>query len=296
MSSDIDVTFVVLSYRQEQVVEQAIAAAFAQDFDGRMEILLTDDASPDGTYEVMERMAADYTGPHTVRLNRNPENIGAIAHVNRVFELARGALIIINAGDDVSLPARSAMLHARFVETEPRPLMIHSPLKIIRMDGTPTGEVLDVHARIAGMGPHTAAISTMGCYGASCAWNREMFDIYGPMTETGAYGDLVSTYRAKLPGRLAHVDTPLVLYRQGGVSDLARMTPEQRIDYKKRRQAIQIAVLRQRLADTRRAAPNRRRLIGRLKSHLSLLTQPPTLPPEEGPPPTGSATGAPTLE
>jgi len=275
MSSDVDVTCVVLAYNQEAIVEEAIRSVFAQKFGGRMEILLSDDASPDGTFEVMQRVAISYDGPHEIRLNCNPANLGTIRHVNRVFEIARGELIVVNSGDDLSTPQRVAQLHARFVEMEPRPLMIHSPLQIIRKDGTATGAVLDINARIAKAGPHTAAISSVGCYGASCAWNRELFEIYGPMTETEAYGDLISTYRAKLLGRLAHVDIPLVLYRQGGVSDIGSMTPEERLQYKIRRQAVQIAVMRQRLADTIKVAPQRRRLINRIKSHITFMTQPP---------------------
>lgn len=269
MSTDIDVTCVVLAYRQEGIVAEAIASIFAQEFDGRMEILLSDDCSPDGTFDVMQRMAAEYDGPHQITLNRNAENLGAIFHVNRVFELARGDLIVVNSGDDISTPNRAVRLYECFTADEVRPLMIHSAMDIIRLDGTPTGQRFDVNDRIAKMGPHQAAIAAVGCYGASCAWNKEMFEIYGPMTEAGSYGDLVSTYRAKLLGRLAHVDEPLVLYREGGVSDVAQLSAEQREAYKIKRQEIQLSVLRQRLLDTRTAAAGRRQLIKRLKSRIA---------------------------
>ena len=64
----------------------SIEAAFAQTW-SPLEILLSDDCSPDGTFAVMQEMAAAYSGPHRVILNRNPKNLGITAHVDRIMEL-----------------------------------------------------------------------------------------------------------------------------------------------------------------------------------------------------------------
>ena len=93
----------MLAYRQEAHVAAAIAGAFAQTWPP-LEILLSDDASPDGTYRVMQAMAAAYAGPHRVVLNRNEQNLGLIGHLNRVMALASGDFVVQNAGDDVSAP------------------------------------------------------------------------------------------------------------------------------------------------------------------------------------------------
>ncbi|WP_316015318.1 glycosyltransferase [Roseobacter sp. HKCCA0434] len=267
----IDATLVVLAYGQEAIVHEAIASAFAQEFDGRLEILLSDDASPDGTYAVMERMAAEYDGPHTVALNRNPRNVGAIGHVNRVFELARGEMIVVNAGDDLSRPDRVARLWERFTARTPRPLLIHSQVAEMAVDGTPTGRILDNHDRLSRVGPRRVALSNLSVYGASSAWNRELFEIYGPMTELGAYGDQVATFRALLLDRLEFVAAPLVDYRMGGVSERAHLDRAARIAFRRRRRHVHLAVLRQRLADLRRVAPERRRLIRAMKQDIATL-------------------------
>src|SRR5690606_870089 len=59
------VTFAVLAYQQEDLIRQAIEAAFAQTY-SPLEIILSDDGSGDRTFEVIERMAAAYDGPHSV--------------------------------------------------------------------------------------------------------------------------------------------------------------------------------------------------------------------------------------
>ena len=51
------VSFFVTAYRQEHLVRAAIEGAFAQTWQP-LEILLSDDCSPDGTWRVMQEMAA----------------------------------------------------------------------------------------------------------------------------------------------------------------------------------------------------------------------------------------------
>ncbi|HMO12757.1 MAG TPA: glycosyltransferase family 2 protein [Pirellulaceae bacterium] len=99
------ITFALFAYNQEHCVRNAIEGAFSQTYTP-LEIILSDDCSGDGTYEVMQSMADSYAGPHTIRLNRNSVNLGIGGHIAKLAELARGDWITVAAGDDVSLPTR----------------------------------------------------------------------------------------------------------------------------------------------------------------------------------------------
>lgn len=99
------VTFALFAYKQEAYIQPAVAAALAQTYEP-LEIILSDDGSPDRTYEIMQRMAAEYGGPHRVRLNRNDPNMGLSRHVNHVMAMASGDIVVVAAGDDISLPDR----------------------------------------------------------------------------------------------------------------------------------------------------------------------------------------------
>lgn len=103
------VTFALLGYRQEDLIEAAIESAFSQDYP-HLEVILSDDASPDRTFEKMEEAAASFRGSHRIRLNRNAENIGLLPHLYKVMELARGELVVVAAGDDISYPNRVSKL------------------------------------------------------------------------------------------------------------------------------------------------------------------------------------------
>lgn len=100
-------TFVILGFRQERYIRDAIAGAFAQEYPA-LEIILSDDCSPDGTFAIMQEMAAAYDGPHRVITRQNPSNLGLAAHVNALFDAAGGDVVLLAAGDDISLPGRTA--------------------------------------------------------------------------------------------------------------------------------------------------------------------------------------------
>ena len=99
------VTFALFAYNQEKYIREAVQAAFAQTYEP-LEIILSDDCSSDRTFEIMEAMAADYTGPHRVRAVQTPTNLGVTAHVLLRGSEANGEIVVVAAGDDVSKSER----------------------------------------------------------------------------------------------------------------------------------------------------------------------------------------------
>ena len=83
------ITLVVFAYNQSAMIDAAIDSALAQ-VGEPIEILLSDDASPDDTFARMQAKAAAYRGPHQVRVRRNPTNLGINGHFNAVVEAAQG--------------------------------------------------------------------------------------------------------------------------------------------------------------------------------------------------------------
>jgi glycosyltransferase involved in cell wall biosynthesis len=100
------VTFALFAYNQEKYIREAVEGAFSQTYEP-LEIILSDDCSTDRTFEIMQEMAAAYKGPHEVRLRQNEVNFGVAGHINAVFSVARGGILVIAAGDDVSFHDRT---------------------------------------------------------------------------------------------------------------------------------------------------------------------------------------------
>jgi glycosyltransferase involved in cell wall biosynthesis len=254
-------SLVVMAYKQEAFIEDTVAAVLAQDHPG-LEIVLSDDASPDGTFAIMSRMAASYRGPHRVVLNRNPRNLGLIGHVNSLFSLTAADYLIYNAGDDISEPHRARAVAETIARD--RPKYIHSNVTDLHPDGQPfaTQRHRTRAGELAAMSlPHLARAMSHGI-GATAVWHRDLFDIFGPITETGLYEDRVLLFRARLISSVAYIDDRLVRYRRGhGLSAAKGVDPEKDLQ-------INLATLRQRLADCRRAAPEQTRVIKALERKL----------------------------
>ncbi|MFV0411188.1 MAG: glycosyltransferase [Paracoccus sp. (in: a-proteobacteria)] len=238
------VTIAVIAYRQEHLIREAISSALSQTYQP-LEVILSDDGSSDRTFEIMEEMAAAYDGPAQVRLNRNKVNLGLIGHINRIFELSRGVLIVPNAGDDVSEPTRVAQLYEVFRSS--RPMLLHSDVLDINLNGSPR-KVRSQQPKLLDMKLTDAAFAFETVIGASCGWNPDLYNYFGPITEPLAYEDLILYYRARLFDSVIHIPRPLVRYRRGGVTGPGKKSEEMKL----KRKRTHAAVLRQRRADLAR--------------------------------------------
>jgi len=103
------ITFALFAYNQENYIREAVEGAFAQTYEN-LEIILTDDCSSDNTWGIIKEMVEDYSGSHQIIINRNNKNCGLASSVNWAFQTARGLLIVIAAGDDISFPNRTEVL------------------------------------------------------------------------------------------------------------------------------------------------------------------------------------------
>lgn len=100
------VSFCLVAYKEEKYIRDAIKGAFSQDYPN-LEIILSDDGSPDRTYEIMQEMASEYKGPHKIILNQNKPNLESRDHYCKVlYELSKGEFVVLADGDDISLPQR----------------------------------------------------------------------------------------------------------------------------------------------------------------------------------------------
>ena len=118
------VTLAVFSYNQEKFIREAIEGALSQDYTP-LEIILSDDASSDATFEIVEKYAKEYRGPHSLKIRRNYINLGTAMHVSIVGQEAAGAFVVVAAGDDISTSCRVS----KIVETwkqYPDAAVIHS--------------------------------------------------------------------------------------------------------------------------------------------------------------------------
>ena len=207
------VTFAIPTWNQAPYVAAAVRSALAQRLDG-LEILISDDASDDGTWEIVQDTVAGYRGPHAVRLNRNPRRLAG-AHLNRVMELAGGEILVYAQGDDRWHPERAARVAGMMDQLGAH--MVTSNAVLLSPDGMARG--LMIAPAPAPVQVTAAEIATKGwtprLSGATLAWRRSVFDHFGPLDpRLSPFGmDHILPFRAAILGGLWHLPEALVGHR-----------------------------------------------------------------------------------
>lgn len=210
-------TLALMTWNHERMVEAAVQAALAQDY-SPLEIVVSDDASSDRTWAIVERLAAQYQGPHRLRLNRNSRNLGVGAHCDQVIDMAQGEIVVLSAGDDIDAPNRVSAI-ARAWQSAPQDILcVASHAMGIDENGNETGAVAPCT-----FGPHVDALALArtgeALLGATLAVHKRVLHAFGPMGgDIRTCEDIVLPFRAALLGRIVILDQQLVRYRRHGAS------------------------------------------------------------------------------
>jgi glycosyltransferase involved in cell wall biosynthesis len=210
----------LIGYRQSATIDAAIEGAFAQDYPA-LDIVLSDDASPDDTFARMQARAAAYTGPHRVILNRNPRNLGIGAHLAHATTLTDAELLFVVAGDDVSLPHRVSRCVAAWEAHGRRPDLIAGWVEDLDAEGH-VHDVLKPSDLSRWQTLADWARERPYVIGAAQCWTRRLLDRFGGLAEGVVAEDLVMVFRAIGCGGAITLPEPLVRYRRGGISRRVR--------------------------------------------------------------------------
>lgn len=215
------ISFVITCYNQQAIIGEAVAAALAQTY-APLDIVISDDGSADDSVGAIERALQGYTGPHDVRVNRNPRNLGIAGNVDRSCGMARGELIVIAAGDDRSLPHRTQRIVDCWLASGKRAHMVHSAVFMLDDRGRTIGEEHAPPVMQSTPKPKEVIDGYLHAIGAGMAFSKACLDRFGPIAEHALIEDHILPLRACLLGDIAYLHEPLVLKRPGGVANLAK--------------------------------------------------------------------------
>nr|WP_272213369.1 glycosyltransferase [Marinicella sp. W31]MDC2879322.1 glycosyltransferase [Marinicella sp. W31] len=206
-------TFLILTYNQEDYIEEALNAAFKQTY-RPLEILICDDASTDGTASLIEHILRYAPDDIAVKFVAHKKNLGFVGNLNQSILLASGEVIVFAPGDDVSYPERTTRIVEKFKETNA--LLVHSHAKCKDLAGNDIERLYSKTIFTRKNNIYLVSKSRSLYLGASGAWHRDLFEKYGLITAQGFIPeDLVFGYRAYLEDRIGFIDEELLDYRVG---------------------------------------------------------------------------------
>lgn len=209
-------TLFLLTYNQQNTVEAAAMSCLNQACEP-IEIVFSDDCSSDGTLAKLHSIAAQYQGPHHVRVRQNPNNLGIADHYNKAVSEASAELIVVAAGDDLSAPNRVARVLEAWRASHGRLNLIASYATSIDRHGKDLGLIQTGHLE---KWPDAKTWCKKRPYviGATFAFHKKLFTVFGPLDNGVDYEDQVLSFRAATLGGGLTIPEPLMQYRQGGLS------------------------------------------------------------------------------
>lgn len=91
------ISVTIICYKQEKLIKRAIDSLLTQK-DYIYEICVSDDCSPDGTWDVLLDYKEQY--PNLFKLHRNKSNVGIFENIEYIWTMPTGDVVYSMAGDD----------------------------------------------------------------------------------------------------------------------------------------------------------------------------------------------------
>lgn len=214
-TDNVKVSVVLFTYQQEQVVRESLESLINQDYPD-LQIVVSDDASTDKTWEIIEQTARQARPNVRLVLNRNETNLGIIGNYNRAVSLCDGDLIFSAAGDDISEVSRVRACVELWQSTGQTADLIATDLSDVAFDGEVLGlkTIDDLQnwdwERWISRRPYHA--------GASHMVTRRLLSVQ-PLSAKAKLEDQCLLFRALLMGGALRLPHALVRHRRGGVSN-----------------------------------------------------------------------------
>ncbi len=208
------VSVVMTTHNHEAFVADAVRSVLQQTWPN-LQIVISDDGSTDATWDIVQDVLGQYTGPHPVHAQRHPTNIGAPRNLQSVVDAATGKLQVLAHGDDIAFPHRVETI-ARLWRRTGASLISHNavlasgpdqPSKLLReVQPDEQLSLLDV----------SAGTWTTQMLGASFAWDVGLRAAFDPVDRRllARGQDHVLPLRGALLKGCWYIGEPLMMWRQ----------------------------------------------------------------------------------
>lgn len=206
------VSFIVPCRDKARFVGDTVNSVLAQTY-SPMEIVLSDQGSTDGSFEIMSQLAAKYNGANTVRVLQCPDTemkgmAGLNRHLNWLHTQITGDVVIMCSADDLNHPERAKKTVEAFEKFNPS--YVGTCVQYCDADGKFTGEITSNENGDGFIDP-VANINHLVGSSASSAWARDLYEKYAPLERVESQ-DITLPFFATLERGLYYIAEPLHAY------------------------------------------------------------------------------------
>lgn len=191
------------------------------------ELVLSDDASTDGTVEIVESLV-DAAGTLALTVLRNRAPLGFVKNFEQAVLATSGDIVLLSDQDDRWHPDRVARTIAEF-DAKRSLLLLHTDADLVDAEGSPLGvtmfEALEASpAELTGISEGRAfevLLRRNLALGASIAFRRSLLDHAAPFAEGWVHDEWLAIVAASLgPDSVGVVTDSLLDYRQHGSNQI----------------------------------------------------------------------------
>ena len=110
------VSVVMITYGHEKYIEEAIKGVFLQKTNFPLELIISNDKSPDSTDEIVKNIIKYAPENISVKYIQHPENIGMLPNLISTLKMAAGKYIAVCEGDDYWIDENKLQKQIDFLE------------------------------------------------------------------------------------------------------------------------------------------------------------------------------------
>lgn len=212
------VSFIVPCRNKAGFVARTVQTVLAQTY-APMEIVLSDQGSTDGTFEIISDMASKYDGPNIVRVLQCPHTeyrgmAGLNQHLNWLNEQIEGDIVIMCSADDLNHPDRAKYTVEAFERHNPS--YVGTCVQYLDADLEWRGEITAYRMDTPeeerdGFVDPLANVNDLIGSSASSAWARDLYSKYGPLRGVESQ-DILLPFFATLERGIFYVSKALHAY------------------------------------------------------------------------------------
>lgn len=209
-----EISVCILTWNQSEFIQQAIRSAVSQKVDAKIEVLVGDDCSTDGTDEIVRAMELEFPG--VVKLVRHASRQGASGNYKKLLALAQGQFIAHLDGDDYWLPGK-LQAQMDIMRKSPGCSAIYTNALVVDTLGTPRGLFNDSPTQDIDLARLLARGNFLNT--SSMLFRASAKHLLLEIDE--AFIDYRIHLRLARTGYLAIISDPLVVYRVGTSTSMA---------------------------------------------------------------------------
>lgn len=130
------VSVVMITYGQEKYIRQAIDGVLMQRTNFKIELIVSNDASPDNTNSIIEHYIKTHPKAGCINYTNQKKNIGMMPNFEYGLQNCKGTYIAMCEGDDYWTDPYKLQKQVDFLEANPEYVLCFHKIKILKPDGS----------------------------------------------------------------------------------------------------------------------------------------------------------------